>query len=348
MTDTSGIKWDARIATSGLHKMLRAGNTQMAIFCAAYLNRNHFDRLRAWRRVLAFPSEDLSGEGVRIAAANYTMWKDGYCDGAIYDAIASLCSIVQARGGQLNRAADELKCAAIHWNTGGRKPLPVLADWRIVEPMPEMLYVQPYAGIATFIYQSLARGEIEPAAHAAAYLFFLTGDGKNKDDKAYLAAWRPVLHLPFTHLRGMDTDFYAACYTCFQNGHEHDNWYAAALNITKDIRLFEEYHPLPPDEVMPLRQQAEAQVPDPEQHPPIPPEALDMHTGHGSLADFWTYANALGPASPWRDDAAAMHWPIPARYKVRPQAAPKSRSSAGGSGGQLPLQQMLLRENPKG
>lgn len=117
--------WNQSLAVSALHKSLRKGDIETAAYCAAWLGRYEAGRNAAWRRVLAFPSEDLSGEGAERVAALYRCWEAGHEDDNLFAAILYLCRLVRGeptpeRKEGLNREADELKNAAIWWIQSGK------------------------------------------------------------------------------------------------------------------------------------------------------------------------------------------------------------------------------------
>ena len=117
--------WNHSLAVSALHKSLRMGLIETAAYCAAWLCRYKRGKDAAWRRVLAFPSEDMGGEGVERVIALYRCWEAGHEDDNLFDAIIYLCRLVTGeptpeRKKGLNREADELKCAAIWWIQSGK------------------------------------------------------------------------------------------------------------------------------------------------------------------------------------------------------------------------------------
>jgi len=117
--------WNHSLAVSALHKSLRMGLIETAAYCAAWLCRYTRGKSAAWRRVLAFCSEDLGGEGAERVAALYTCWQGGHEDDNLFSAIIYLCRLVTGeptleRKKGLNREADELKCAAIWWIQSGK------------------------------------------------------------------------------------------------------------------------------------------------------------------------------------------------------------------------------------
>jgi hypothetical protein len=127
-------QWTISIAKSVLHKSMRRADVEYAAYAAAWLI-DHYERTvgsrkkglaAAWRCVLAFPSEDLCGEGVeRVAALNHCC-REGHEADNLFAAIIHLCRLVDPssvqlpvrESGQLNRWADELKNAAIVWVQG--------------------------------------------------------------------------------------------------------------------------------------------------------------------------------------------------------------------------------------
>jgi hypothetical protein len=99
-------------------------------------------------------------------------------------------------------------------------------------------------------------------------------------------------------------------YTCYQNGGEQDNWFAALLHLWGLYK--------PAERTAWEREQAEVgtvwrdavEMVRSGNHPAVPAEALDVHTGHGTLDEWWAMVNALAPASPWREDATRLIWPL--------------------------------------
>lgn len=113
-------KWFHSLAVSALHKCLRLGDIETSAHATAWLMRYPSGQSAAWRRLLAFCAEDLGGEGCERVAALHYNWVQGHEDDNIYAAIIHLCRLVKGvptvrEPGQLNREADELKCAAIYW-----------------------------------------------------------------------------------------------------------------------------------------------------------------------------------------------------------------------------------------
>ncbi len=125
-------KWNPKMGTSTLHKAIRHGDVEMAAYAAAYLcSLGYGGIMSAWRRVLAVPGEDLNGSGVEKVVAFYQAWNVGKELDNLFAAILHLCTLVQERGGKLDRSADELKNAATHWIQSGREvePPDYAYDW---------------------------------------------------------------------------------------------------------------------------------------------------------------------------------------------------------------------------
>ncbi|MBN2002982.1 MAG: hypothetical protein JXA21_06465 [Anaerolineae bacterium] len=116
--------WNMWVAMSALHKALRHGDVETAAYAAAWLSQWPKLAEAAWRRVCAFPAEDLAGEGAERVAALHHNWVAGHEDDNLFAAILYLCELVKAREGALDRRADELKCAALYWVSGGRQMEP--------------------------------------------------------------------------------------------------------------------------------------------------------------------------------------------------------------------------------
>ena len=115
--------WNYGLATSTLHKAMRRGDIETAAFAAAFLLKRGGGPDRAWRRVLAFPSEDLSGVGVERVAALFVAYNGGHEDDNLFAAIIYCCNLAalgktvvdeienSRKPGRLDRTADELKNA---------------------------------------------------------------------------------------------------------------------------------------------------------------------------------------------------------------------------------------------
>lgn len=111
--------WNMSVAKSALHKAMRRGDVDTAAYAAAYLcAKGIYGQEAAWRRVLAFPAEDMCGEGVERVIALYHAWRDGHELDNLFAAIIYLCELAK-RG--LNRSADELKNAAFYWVDSGKE-----------------------------------------------------------------------------------------------------------------------------------------------------------------------------------------------------------------------------------
>lgn len=127
--------WWKSLAVSCLHKALRRGDVNTAAYCAGWLLQNREFKMNAWRRILSFPSEELSGEGIERVNALYQAWKDCYEDDNLFAAIIYLCRLVngeatpQRKPGDLNREADELKNAVIFWMQAGKTCTPLPEAW---------------------------------------------------------------------------------------------------------------------------------------------------------------------------------------------------------------------------
>lgn len=321
------VKWDHRTAVSALHKSLRRGDEQIAQFAAAYLLRYDIGRRGAWRRIMAFPAEDMNGEGSEVVAQNYLAWASAYCDEIVFLTIRHLCQVVRLKG-KLDRSADELKNAALAWCQGVRPPLPVMIGKWGGELMPEMRYVGEFAAASTFIYQAVKKGQLEEAAHVGAWLFeYAAPSGGERQKLARMAAWRPLIHFTYRETLGFDRGRVSALHTCYQYGYEQDNWFAALLHLWGyDLWEGKSYWEQEKEVVGTVWREAVEMVRS-GNHPPVPAEALDVHTGHGSLAGWWEMVNALAPASPWREDA----------MKVKPNRAEPPRN-----GDHKPTQPVLI------
>ncbi|MBP8055148.1 MAG: hypothetical protein KA314_04870 [Chloroflexi bacterium] len=308
---TQEIKWDHRKAVSALHKALRRGDEKTAQFAAAYLLRYDLGAQGAWRRILAFPAEDMAGEGAQVVARNYLAWKDARCDEIAFLTIHHLCELVRMKG-QLDRSADEFKCAALAWCQGLRQPLPVMVGKWKGEVMPEMRYVGEFAAAATFIYRAMKEGQLEDAAHVSAWLFEFAAKGGERKKMTRLAAWRPLLHFTYRECLGRDHGRVSALYTCYQHGYEQDNWFAALLHLWGLYEPAEATYWEQEQLAVGATWREAVEMVRSGNHPAVPAEALDVHTGHGTLDEWWAMVNALAPASPWREDAVKLVWPLSA------------------------------------
>ncbi len=296
------IKWDHRLAVSALHKSLRRADVVMAQFAAAFLMRYDLGGRAAWRRMMAFPAEDMMGAGAIMVAQNYGLWKESRCDEIAFRTVHSLCQLVRERGGTLDRQADELKNAAIAWNQGMRLPLPVLAGKWDGEIMPEMRYVGEFAAASSFIYQAMGDGQLEEVAQVGAWLLEMAAPGGGDRQKmARLAAWRPVIHFTFREKEGWGANLLSALHSCHQGSGEADNWFAWAISCLRDQwdGAFDDGY----REGGRIYWREAIERVRTGDHPPIPSEVQDVHTGRGTLADWWAVVNSLSPASSWREDA---------------------------------------------
>lgn len=93
-------KWYRSLAVSTVHKALRSGDTEMCAYAAGWLLQYSNWSMFVWRRLMAFPSEDISGEGAVRVAALYSAWNymkefGPRANNAIFAAIIHLTELVQ-------------------------------------------------------------------------------------------------------------------------------------------------------------------------------------------------------------------------------------------------------------
>lgn len=156
------------------------------------------------------------------------------------------------------------------------------------------------------LHKALRHADVEAAAYAAAWLC--------QFPKLKHAAWRRVCAFTAEDLNGEGAERIAALHYNWSVSHEDDCLFSAILYLCDLVEQRGGKLERTADE---LKCAAfywvhnQGRVLDP------PEYAEDVHTGSGSLADWWAQVNALGDPSVWREDA--MKYAPPKKNKPKQQ-----------------------------